>query len=292
MRIAIASGKGGTGKTTVATNLAVVAARQRSGVVYADCDVEEPNGHLFLRPEIEATETVHVLVPKVDRARCTACGSCSAICRYSAIVQVKDQVLLYPELCHSCGGCWLVCPVEAVEPVERPIGELQRGRAGAVRFVQGTLEVGQARSVPLIEAVKAALDDRGGSQVSERPLALLDAPPGTSCPVVETVRGCDYVVLVAEPTPFGLHDLKLAVEMVRTLRLPFGVVVNRASVAPGAMQDYCRGRGIPVLAEIPDDRSLAEAYARGEMIVEALPHYAEVFSRVVARVVEQGEAVS
>lgn len=289
MRIAIASGKGGTGKTTVATNLALVAARQHQEVIYADCDVEEPNGHLFLRPTIDATETVAVEVPEVDRGRCVACGECSAICRYSAIVQLKEQILVYPELCHSCGGCWLVCPVDAVRPASLPVGTLQRGRARSIWFVQGTLEVGQARSTPLIGAVKAAVD---GLLSSEASLAILDAPPGTSCPVVETVRHCDYVILVAEPTPFGLHDLKLAAEMARTLGVAFGVVNNRASLAPGAVESYCSGRNIPVLGRIPDDRRLAEAYARGEMVLDALPEYGEAFSQILQRVAEYGEAVS
>jgi len=266
MRIAIASGKGGTGKTTVATNLAVTAAKAGSQVAYLDCDVEEPNGALFLRPQFDGSEGVYVSIPELDASRCCGCGRCGSICAYSAIVSLKKQVMIFPELCHGCGGCWLVCPTGAITEGHRRTGQLQQGMAGDVRCFQGLLDVGEAMSPPVITAVKEAVD-------TNVELTLIDCPPGTSCPVIESVRGADYVLLVTEPTPFGLHDLKLAVEMVRVLRLPFGVVINRADAGDDRTRAYCKEEGIAILAEIPDDREVAQAYSRGEMACEALPAY-------------------
>ena len=270
MQIAIASGKGGTGKTTVATNLARVAAESDRRVAYLDCDVEEPNGHLFLKPEIEDRRPVGSLIPRVDAEQCTLCGECGEICRYSAIVRVGSQVLIHPELCHACGGCSLVCEAGAITEVSRTIGTLETGRAGDIRFVQGLLNVGEAMSPPVIRAVKSAPSDAD--------LTIVDAPPGTSCPVIEAVRDADFVLLVTDPTPFGFHDLKLAVEMVRALGLACGVVLNRANVGAGETHSYCQARHIPILQEIPDDRKLAEAYSRGVMASEAWPQYESMFA--------------
>ena len=269
MRIAIASGKGGTGKTTVATNLASVALRTGRSVAYLDCDVEEPNGHIFLKPEITDRKPVGSLIPRVDVEKCTFCGKCGEICQYSAIVPVGEKVLVYPELCHGCGGCLLVCPGSAITEVSREIGVLETGRAGTIEFARGVLKVGEPMSPPLIKAVK--------STSFHVDLTIVDAPPGTSCPVIEAVRGTDFVILVTEPTPFGFHDLKLAVEMVRVLKLPFGVVINRAGLDGRETRLYCTGQRITILQEIPDDRKLAEAYSRGVMACEALPEYESVF---------------
>jgi len=274
MRIAIASGKGGTGKTTVATNLAHMASGNGQSVAYLDCDVEEPNGHIFLKPQITDSKPIGNLIPEVDEAKCTLCGKCGEICRYSAIVCVGEKVLVYPELCHACGGCALVCPVDAITETAREMGRLETGRAGTIRFVQGLLNIGEAMSPPLIREVKAAAPDVE--------LVIIDAPPGTSCPVIESVRDSDFVLLVTEPTPFGLNDLKLAVEMVRALKLPFGVVVNRADLGDRQMRSYCDTNRIKVLAEIPDDREIAEAYSRGEMVCEAIPKYGSVFARLLS----------
>ena len=276
MNIAVASGKGGTGKTTVATNLAYVAARNGRSVAYLDCDVEEPNGHIFLKPEITDSRPVGTVIPRVDEDQCTHCGECGEICQYSAIVCVGPKVLVYPELCHACGGCWLVCPEDAITEVPREMGLLETGRAGVIQFVQGTLNIGEAMSPPVIKAVKTA--------APEADLIITDAPPGTSCPVIESVRDCQFVLLVTEPTPFGLNDLKLAVDMTRALGLPFGVVVNRADVGDRAVHLYCRENRIKVLAEIPDDRRIAEAYSRGELICDALPEYAASFARLLQEV--------
>ena len=276
MQIAIASGKGGTGKTTVATNLAQVASRNGQSVAYLDCDVEEPNGHIFLKPRITDRKTVGSLIPRVDAEKCTFCGECGRICRFSAIVHIGEKVLVYPELCHGCGGCSLVCPGDAITEVSREIGILETGQAGAIQFAQGVLNVGEAMSPPLIRAVR--------STDFQADLTIVDAPPGTSCPVIEAVREADFVVLVTEPTPFGLHDLKLAVEMVRVLKLPLGVVINRAGFNGTDVRSYCTTRRIPVLQEIPDDRKLAEAYSRGLTACQALPEYQATFAGLLQSV--------
>ena len=273
MKVAIASGKGGTGKTTVAVNLAVTASHSGRSVAYVDCDVEEPNGHIFLKPTLGAEKPVGVMVPRVDEDKCTHCGQCGEICQYSAIVSAGRIVMVFAELCHGCGGCSLVCPTGAITEVLHETGKVQAGSAGPIGFVHGLLNVGQAMSPPVIRAVKAAAPDAE--------VALFDAPPGTSCPVIESVRGCDFVVLVTEPTPFGLHDLKLAVEMLRELNLPCGVVINRSGLDDQETLSYCRTNAIDILAEIPDDRGIAEAYSRGEIICETLPDLSRSFRRLL-----------
>lgn len=283
MKVAIASGKGGTGKTTVAVNLAQVI---DGPVTLLDCDVEEPNCALFLTPEIEESETVGIPVPHVDEAACTACGECSEFCEFNAIVALGDTPLVFPELCHGCGGCTKVCPELAIQEVERPIGIVERGRAGSIRFVQGRLNVGEAMAPPLIGAVKRAISEDG--------VTIIDSPPGTSCPVIETVRGCDLVVLVTEPTPFGLQDLVLAVGAMRELRIPIGVVVNRSGVGDGRVIEYCTSQKIPVFLEIPNDRRVAESYSRGQTIIEGVPElrcwFEELFSTITEFQGKQGEA--
>ncbi len=281
MKVAIASGKGGTGKTTVATNVARVAADSGHSVAYLDCDVEAPNGHIFLRPELGAATPVGTLIPKVDEAECTYCGACSEFCQYGAIASLEKVILVFPELCHGCGGCSMVCPLEAITEVLHETGQIEVGSAGSVAFVHGLLNVGQAMSPPVIKAVKRACPPVD--------FVILDAPPGTSCPVVESVRDCDYVVLVTEPTPFGLNDLKLAVEMVRTLGVPFGAVINRSDIGDGLTQSYCEQEGIAVLAEIPDDRRIAQAYSRGEMICDALPEYRALLDDLVRKIIRNVE---
>ncbi len=283
MRIAIASGKGGTGKTTVATNLAWVAARNGRDVTYVDCDVEEPNGHLFLKPEITSCAPVGRLHPAVDMNKCTHCDLCGEICQYSAIVSIGETVLLYPELCHSCGGCSLVCHPGAITEELRVTGRIEAGQSGPVVFVQGLLNIGEAMSTPVIRQVKAA--------APRSELVVLDSPPGTSCPVIESVKGSDFVLLVTEPTPFGLNDLKLAVEMVRALELPHGVCVNRAGSGSKETQDYCHREEIEILGEIPDDRRVAEAYSRGVLACEALPDFREHIEALLARLSDGNPAI-
>lgn len=273
MILAIASGKGGTGKTTVATNLAQVAAKDGCAVAYLDCDVEEPNGHLFLKPAIEQKKQIEKRLPVVDLKRCTFCGRCAQACRYGAIACVNKQVLIFAELCHSCGGCILACPTNAMSEVPKSIGELRQGTSDAVQFVEGRLNVGEAMSPPAIRAVKAVS--------IEADLIIIDCPPGTSCPAIEGVRGSDLVLLVTEPTPFGLNDLKLAVEMVRELRLPMAVVLNRCDIGDDQVSQYCTNQGIPILAEIPDDRDVAEAYSRGQLVCDTVPTFADSIRKLL-----------
>lgn len=276
MKIAVASGKGGTGKTTVATNLAWLAARNGLATAYLDCDTEEPNGHLFLRPEIEDRREVTRMVPRVDTTRCTLAGQCSQICQFSAIVCLGQKVMVFPELCHSCGGCRLVCPTGAITEVPRALGVVEIGQAGELRFVQGRLNVGEASSPPLIRAVKQAAPPAD--------LLLYDAPPGTTCPMMDAVRGADFVVLVTEPTPFGRHDLRLAFEVVRSLKLNCGVVINRALAGSTETRQFCQQARIPVLAEIPDVLAIAEAYSEGRLAVEAVPGMQRVFAKLLLEI--------
>lgn len=280
MKIAIASGKGGTGKTTIAGNLACVLAAAGHRVQYLDCDVEEPNGHLFLKPRITATEPVGVSVPAVDESLCTGCGKCAAICEYHAIAVLKKP-LIFAELCHGCGGCALVCPAGAIREINRTMGVLESGQAGEVAFIQGRLNVGEPMSPPLIRAVKKKAAADG--------IVILDAPPGTSCPVVTAVRDADYVLLVTEPTPFGLNDLELAVEMIRSLGLPHGVLINRADSGDLRVRTYCAEKNIPVLLELPDDRRVAEAYSRGQMAVHRLPEWSALILDLGKRLIEFGD---
>lgn len=275
MRIAIASGKGGTGKTTVSTNLALAASRHGVRVAYIDCDVEEPNGQLFLKPQITSSKAIGRLYPKVDETKCTHCGLCGEICQFSAIVCIGEKVLVYPELCHACGGCTQVCAPGAITESVEQTGTVEAGVAGAIRFVQGTLKVGEAMSTPLIRQVKRELRDEE--------LAILDCPPGTSCPVIESVRGVDLVLLVTEPTPFGLNDLNLAVEMIETMNLPVAVVINRAGIGDQRTNEFCQSRDIPIWAEIPDDRRIAQAYSRGDLAWEVVPAFRAAINKILDR---------
>ena len=281
MKLTVASGKGGTGKTTVATNLAYVASRDNRSVAYIDCDVEEPNGHIFLKPHLSTSMPVGVMIPRVEIDKCTHCGKCGEICQYSAIAPMKKEVLVFAELCHGCGGCSLVCPSGAISEVLHQLGKIEVGSAGPIQFVHGVLDVGAVMSPPVIKAAKAA--------VPEVDLIIADAPPGTSCPVIESIMDSDFVLLVTEPTPFGLNDLKLAVEMVQALKLPFGVVINRADLGDNETRLYCDTNNIMVLAEIPDDRRIAEAYSRGKMICEVLPDYKSLFVTLIKDLFEEIE---
>jgi len=272
MILAVASGKGGTGKTTVAVNLALCAP---GPVRLLDCDVEEPNCHVFLRPDIDTREAVHLLVPSVDASKCVACGECARMCQYHAILPLKKGAMVFAELCHGCGGCAAVCPTGAIQEVEREIGVVETGTAGRIALVQGTLAIGQPTAPPVIRAVKRHItDDR---------LNIVDCAPGTSCPVVTAVRGSDVVVLVTEPTPFGLHDLKLAVETIRQLGIPFGVVINRAGIGDDGVQTYCAREGVAVLLEIRDDRRVAEAYSRGQAASDAVPELRAAFGELIGK---------
>jgi len=274
MILAVASGKGGTGKTTVSVNLAWMLG---SDVRLLDCDVEEPNAHLFLKGSMTKEEIVTIPVPQVDESLCDGCGECGKFCEYHAIVTFGTAPLVFPEMCHGCGGCAMVCPQKAIHEINKRIGVVETLQAGNITLIQGRLDVGSAMAPPLIREVKARLQ-KGLP-------AILDAPPGTSCPVIATLRETDFVVLVTEPTPFGLHDLKLAADMVRELGIPFGVVVNRVGVGDERVHVYCKEQKIPLMLEIPDDRRIAEAYSRGELIVESLPEYRGLFLNLIEKTI-------
>lgn len=270
--IAIASGKGGTGKTTVAVGLALAATEP---VVFMDCDVEEPNGHLFLNPVFHERESVTAAVPVVDASRCDGCGACRRLCQFGAIAILKQKAHFFTPLCHSCGGCALICPKRAIHEEPRELGVVEQGDAGSVRFVRGTLGVGQPLAPAVIRAVK-----RHAGAAS---LILVDSPPGTACAMVASVRGAHEVFLVTEPTPFGLHDLKLAVSTVRALGIPLGVIINRADSEDDLVSRWCEEEKIAVVMRIPDDRRIAEAYSRGVPITRAAPRLLEAFRDLLSR---------
>jgi len=269
--IAVASGKGGTGKTSVAVGLAL----SLPDVQFLDCDVEEPNAALFLRPEIAETFPVGIPVPEVDEAKCAHCGKCAALCAYNAILDLGKKVLVFPHLCHGCGGCTQVCPEKAISEKENSIGIVNRGRAGDIDFVQGTLNVGEPMATPIIKKARRLID--------RTKTVILDSPPGTSCPMIETVRDADFCLLVTEPTPFGLNDLRLAVETVRQLQVPFGVVINCSGIGNDEVKKYCAEENIPLLLEIPWDRRIAEGYSRGEPIVSVLPDMKNDFLKLLKK---------
>jgi len=274
MIISVASGKGGTGKTTVATSLA----RSLGKVQFLDCDVEEPNAHIFLKPNIDQKKPVGIPVPEVDKDRCNYCGKCAEVCEFNAIVVIKDKVLIFPEMCHGCGGCTYICPENAIKEIDRTIGVIERGTAGTIDFVHGILNVGEPMAPPLIREVKRLINHQGNT--------IIDASPGTSCPVVGAVKDSDFCLLVTEPTPFGLNDLKLAVGMLKKLSIPYGVIINTADLGDAEVENYCRAENIPILMTIPWDRRIAEAYSRGIPLVEVLPEYKEKFSNLYAQIME------
>jgi MinD superfamily P-loop ATPase len=287
MIVAVASGKGGTGKTTIAVNLALSLAADRGGnpigPLFVDCDVEEPNAALFLKPAISKRRQVGQMIPGVDSARCTYCGRCAEVCQYHALAVVGKKVLVFPELCHGCGSCTLNCPAEAIHEELHVMGTIERGCVGSTEFAQGTMKVGEAMAVPIIRQLKRWVIP---SDPGVRPV-ILDASPGTACPVVETMRGADVVLMVTEPTPFGLHDLRLAVEVARDeLGLPVGVVINRDGVGDRGVNEYCAAEDIPILMRIPLDRRIAETYSEGMPLVEARPEYRERFVALWERMEE------
>lgn len=273
MIISVASGKGGTGKTTIATNLAV---SMEVKTQILDCDVEEPNAHLFIHPDIETVKTITTPVPEVDMEKCSLCGKCGEICQFKAIAVLGETVLTFHELCHSCGGCMEVCPESAITEVGRELGVIERGRNNGLEFVHGRLRIGEAMSPPLIRQVRQYT----------RPdiITIIDAPPGTSCPVIAAMKRADFVLLVTEPTPFGLHDLKLAVGAVKILGIPCGLVINRSDMGDDRVKTYAAKENVPVLMEIPFDRRISEAYSRGKMIVEVMPGWRGKFRGLYHRI--------
>lgn len=275
MIISIASGKGGTGKTTIATNLAVALG---TDVNLLDCDVEEPNDHIFIQPTITYAETVTLKVPQVDMNKCSLCGKCQEICQFQAIAVVGTTVLTFPELCHSCGGCMEVCPENAITEIDREMGIFEAGTRNGVTFSYGRLFVGQIMAVPVIERVREA--------VQSEKVNIIDAPPGTSCPVISSVKDTDFLILVTEPTPFGLNDLKLAVGMVKILAIPHGIVINRSDLGDDKVKEYANEENIPILMEIPFDRRIAETYSKGKLLIKELPEWKERFIHLYEDVVK------
>ena len=265
MIISIASGKGGTGKTTLAVNLALSVRDAQ----LLDCDVEEPNAHLLLKPAINQEKPVYVSVPEINEELCDYCGKCAKFCEYNALFVGAGKVLVFPELCHSCGGCTIVCPANAIAEEKHQIGTVKMGTADHIELSYGELDVGEPMPVPVIREVK--------KQISKSKNAILDSPPGTSCPMIETVRGSDFCLLVTEPTPFGLHDLKIAAQVLEDMRIPSGVVINRSGIGDKKVYEYCRKKGVPILLEIPFQRRIAELYSRGIPFISEMPEWKERF---------------
>jgi len=267
--VAVASGKGGTGKTTLAVNLAV----SIDNAQLLDCDVEEPNAHLLLNPTITCQEEVYRLIPSVNEQLCSYCGKCAVFCQYNAILAVPGKNLVFPELCHGCGGCILTCPEKAIGEVKNKIGVIKEGFADDLRIVFGELEVGEPMAAPLIRELKKRLDRSSN--------AILDAPPGAGCPVIETVKGSDFCILVTEPTPFGFHDLKVIVKVLEYMNISHGVVINRVGVGDKKeVYEYCEKKDIPILLEIPYQRRIAELYSRGVPFSLEMPEWISKFQEL------------
>lgn len=281
MKISIASGKGGTGKTMIATSLAIslAAIMPQQPPLFLDCDVEAPNAHLFLRPTLTEQQDVGLLIPSVDEAKCTHCGKCAEVCQYHAIAVLGKKTLVFPQLCHGCGSCTAMCPEKAIEEIPNRMGVLERGLAVAdILFARGVLDVGEPMAVPVIHQLKRWAQPAPGQVV------IYDSPPGTSCPVVETMRGSDYALLVTEPTPFGLHDLRLAAQVAGELGVPVGVIVNRDNGLYPPLDEFCSSQNLPVLLRIPFERAIAGGVARGQTLLDIHPEYASHFRQIFTQI--------
>ena len=276
MIVSIASGKGGTGKTLVATSLAL---SLNEKIQFMDCDVEEPNASIFLKPNLTEEEHLYLPKPVVEESKCTGCGKCSEVCQYNAIAVVKKKVLIFYELCHSCGACSLACPENAIFEVDSEKGILEKGYSGNIEFWQGILTVGESSPTPLVKALK--------KKINNNLAVIIDASPGTACPVVEAVKSSDYAILVTEPTPFGLHDLKLAVEMCRKLKVKCGVIINRSGEKDGIIEDYCEEEKIQILEKIPLNKKIAEGYSKGAPLTDILPEFKRRFVELWEKIKEE-----
>jgi len=281
MIISIASGKGGTGKTTIAVNLAL----SINNVQLIDCDVEEPNSALFLNPVFDEQKKAFIPVPVINKEHCTYCGKCREVCEYNAIAVLpqtntsKGNIMFFPNLCHGCGACAYLCPANAITETKREIGIIELGEKDNVQFVHGKLNIGEAMAPPVIRQVKQCINPTR--------TVIIDAPPGTSCPVITAVQGTDYCLLVTEPTPFGLNDLQLAVEAMRKLKIPFGVVINRCDLGDLKTENYCEDEGIAVLMKIPFSEEIAKSYSKGESIIKLFPEYKDKFKQLFKRIKEE-----
>ena len=291
MIISVASGKGGTGKTTIAVNLALALAKdEEKNVQFLDCDVEEPNAHLFLEPVITNSESVEIPVPKINDKKCNYCGKCAEVCVFNAIAVTKNKVLVFPGLCHGCGACTLFCPEKAITEEGNEVGVLEEGKAGSINFTHGRLNIGEPMAPPIIRKIKKKIKKDGikgeNNDFTNHHITLIDAPPGTSCPVIESIKDSDYSILVTEPTPFGLHDLVLAVEVLRKLKIPHGVVLNKCDIGDHKVEEYCKKNVIPLLLSIPLDREIAVAYSKGIPIVKLNPSYEQKFIQLFQKIVQ------
>jgi MinD superfamily P-loop ATPase len=287
MIIAVASGKGGTGKTTVAASLATALADTGQPVSFLDCDVEAPNAHLFLRPAFDQQKNVDMLIPQVDETLCTGCGRCAEVCEFHAIVVLGGTPLVFPELCHGCGSCTLECPEKAISEVPKTLGVLESGPVSAqINFARGLLNIGEPMAVPVISQLKK------WQAPDPNRITIMDSSPGTSCPVVESIRGADYVILVTEPTPFGLHDLKLALQLTEELSIPAGVIVNRDGVGDTKVDDFCQEAGLPILMRIPLERKIGEGIAQGKSLIEIQPEYRKYFRQMYAQIQDRVKKIA
>jgi MinD superfamily P-loop ATPase len=279
MIIAVASGKGGTGKTTIAASLATALAGRGQPVSFRDCDVEAPNAHIFLKPANNHRRDVNMLIPQVDETLCTGCGRCAEVCEFHAIVVLAGKPLVFSELCHGCGSCTLECPEKAISEIPQPLGILEGGPARAqIDFARGLLNVGEPMAVPVIRQLKK------WEAHTPQEVIIRDSPPGTSCPVVESIRGADFVILVTEPTPFGLHDLKLTVQLTSTLGIPTGVIVNRDGIGDTQVDDFCRAASLPILMRIPLERKIGAGIAKGQLLTEIYPAYEDRFCQLFQQI--------
>jgi MinD superfamily P-loop ATPase len=293
MIISIASGKGGTGKTTIAVNLALTLAKDKEkNMQFLDCDVEEPNAHLFLKPVITSSESVEIPVPKIDDKKCNYCSKCAEVCVFNAIAVTKNKVLVFPGLCHGCGACTLFCPEKAIGEEGNEIGILEEGKAESINFIHGRLNIGEPMSPPIIRKIKKKIkknysnSNNRDKNITNNHITLIDAPPGTSCPVIESIKDSDYTILVTEPTPFGLHDLVLAVEVLQKLKIPHGVVLNKCDIGDHKVEKYCKKNNIPILLYIPLDREIAVAYSKGIPIVKINSSYEQKFIQLFQKIVQ------
>ena len=281
MKIAIASGKGGTGKTTIATAFAQALSKANKSVSLLDCDVEGPNSHIFIQPELDQFEDVNMLIPSVDAETCTGCGKCAEVCQFHAIVVIGGQTLVFPEMCHGCGSCTLICPEKAITEIPNRLGILEGGlsREG-IRFAHGILNIGEPMAVPVISKLKKWQD------LMDAEVVLIDSPPGASCPVVESLRGADFIILVTEPTPFGLHDLRQAYKVTQELGIPAGVIINRAGIGDTGVEQYCEEVGLQIFMQIPLEREIGQGIAQGKSLLEIKPEYENRFLELHLQIIE------
>ena len=277
MQITVISGKGGTGKTTVATNLAYISNKLGNNTCYADLDVEAPNGAIFLKPSISTTTDVTILIPEVDDSKCISCGLCSEICRYGAISFAGKKVEIFPNLCHSCGGCYLVCPTNAISENEMRVGQIEYGKAYGFDFYQGKLDIGKREAVRIIDELNNILTEKDS-------IIFADASPGTTCPVVSACRNADFVLAVTDPTPFGISDLKLTLDMIKRLSIPLGIFINRSDIGDlYRLESLTRSRNIPILGKLNYSREIAENYSSGKLLTQISSDIEDLFIQLFDR---------